>query len=112
MSIKSSPTALSEHALELIAARFRVLGELSRLKLLIALHAGPLNVTALVEDTGLSQANASKHLQTLVEAGLLARRKEGLNVVYSIADPTIFDLCDKVCGGVRTHLEKRARVLR
>jgi ArsR family transcriptional regulator len=100
--IKKSP-ALSDEALELIAGRFRVLGEPSRLKLLQALEAGEMNVGKLVEATGLTQANASRHLQTLTEAGILSRRKEGLNVIYFIADPGIFELCHHVCGSLKSR---------
>ncbi len=77
MPRKTEPSALPDQALELIAGRFRVLGEASRLKLIRALEPGERNVSQLVEDTGLTQANVSRHLQTLTEAGVLGRRKEG-----------------------------------
>ena len=100
---------LSPEALQLIAARFRVLGEPTRLRLIIALEAGEKNVTQLVALTGGAQANISRHLQTLAEAGILSRRKQGLNVCYSIADPGIFDLCEGVCGSLRRRLDSQAR---
>ena len=103
---------LSEAALELIAARFRVLGEPMRLKLLVALEPGERNVTELVTATGATQANVSRHLQTLAEAGIVGRRKEGLNVYYFIADPTIFDLCENVCGSLQKRLDTQARAFR
>ena len=99
-------------ALELIAARFRVLGEVSRLKLLRALEAGERSVNELVVLSGLTQANTSRHLQTLTDAGILGRRREGTSVRYRIADPEILELCDLVCGGLRTGLEGRVRMLR
>lgn len=95
----------------MIAARFRVLGEASRLKLLIALEAGEKNVSALVEATGLTQANVSRQLQALTQAGVLARRKEGLSVIYRIADRSIFDMCDHVCGSLQRRLELQAGAL-
>jgi DNA-binding transcriptional ArsR family regulator len=70
---------LTPEALELVAARFRVLGEPNRLRLIAALEQGEKNVSELVAETELTQANVSRHLQTLTEAGLLGRRKEGLN---------------------------------
>jgi ArsR family transcriptional regulator len=101
---------LSDAALELIALRFKALSEASRLKLIQALKSGELSVTDLVSATGLTQANTSRHLQVLVETGILKRRKEGLNVLYAIADQSIFDLCETVCGSVQRRLAEHAGV--
>lgn len=109
---KFHPRTLSESALEMIANRFKALSEVSRLKIIIALEDGEKNVTTLIDLTKLTQANLSRHLQTLVEAGILARRKDGLSVFYRIADPTIFKLCDQVCGGITRHMESQALAFR
>ncbi len=101
---------LGGQALEMIAGRFRVLSEASRLKLIIALEEGEKNVSALVAATGLTQANVSRQLQTLTEAGILNRRKDGLNVIYHIADASIFEMCDHVCGSLQRRLEDQAGV--
>lgn len=101
---------MGAEALEMIAGRFRVLSEASRLKLIIALETGEKNVSKLVEETGLTQANVSRQLQTLTEAGILGRRKDGLNVIYKIADKSIFDMCDHVCGSLQRRLEGQAGV--
>src|SRR5215471_7781200 len=111
MSKNSAVHALSAQALELVAARFRVLGEASRLKLIQALQPGDKSVSDLLYVTGLTQANASRHLQTLTQAGILSRRKEGLKVIYSIADPGIFALCEHVCGSVKRRLTQNAELL-
>lgn len=99
---------LSDAALELVARRFAVLAEPMRLRLIQALFDGEKNVNALVEETGGTQANVSRHLQTLTQAHLLSRRKEGLQVFYAIADPTIFKLCELVCGSLEKQLAKQA----
>ena len=106
------PMPITDDALDLVAARFRVLGESSRLRLLRALQAGERSVGELVQETGLTQANGSRHLQALHEAGVVGRRKDGLKVFYHIADPAIFDLCHVVCGGMRRELQERVKVLR
>ncbi len=106
---KSRP--LTDRALELIARRFAVLSEPMRLRLIQALIPGEMNVNALVEATGGTQANISRHLQTLTQAHILARRKEGLQVFYSISDPSIFSLCELVCGSIEKQLETQSSAL-
>jgi DNA-binding transcriptional ArsR family regulator len=106
---KSKPV-LSDDALHLVARRFAVLGEPMRLRLLQALMQQEQPVNALVELTGGTQANVSRHLQTLAAAGLVSRRKEGLQVFYAIADPSIFKLCDLVCGSLEKQLTKTAQI--
>ena len=109
MAKESSNRQLSDSALEMIAARFRVLGEASRLKLIHALQSGEKSVSELMRDSGLAQANVSRHLQTLTEAGILSRRKEGLKVIYRIADPGIFTLCEHVCGSLQRRLAQHVK---
>jgi DNA-binding transcriptional ArsR family regulator len=99
---------LSAAALEHVARRFAVLAEPMRLRLIQALFNGELNVTALVELTGATQANVSRHLQTLTHAHILSRRKEGLQVFYSIADPSIYKLCELVCGSLEKQFTRQA----
>ncbi|HTL66978.1 MAG TPA: metalloregulator ArsR/SmtB family transcription factor [Lacunisphaera sp.] len=99
---------LHEQALEIVARRFAVLAEPMRLRLIQALFDGEKNVTELVAATGGSQANVSRHLQTLLGVDILARRKEGLQVIYRINDPNIPKLCQLVCGGLEKSLSKQA----
>ena len=94
--------------LEAIAGRFKVLAEPARLEVLNQLRDGPLNVTALMEATNLNQANLSKHLQLLHAHGFVARRRDGLFVVYELADKSVFSLCDIMCA----QLERRSTELR
>ena len=95
---------LSDAAIDLIAARFRVLSEPTRLKLLMALEEGEKNVTELVEQTGATQTNVSRQLGVLASAGLLSRRKSGLSVYYRIADPGIFEMCSHVCKSLQKRI--------
>jgi len=109
MTKNTKPAELSDGALELIAHRFKALSESSRLKLIHALESGEMSVSELVEKTGLTQANASRHLQVLIETGILKRRKSGLSVLYTIADQSIFDLCEMVCGSVQQRLARHVK---
>ena len=102
---------LSDEALELVARRFAALAEPMRLRLIQALFEGELSVNELVEATGGTQANISRHLQTLTQVHILSRRKEGLQVFYAIADPTIFKLCELVCGSLEKQLTRQAGAL-
>ncbi len=79
-----------------------------RLRLLRALMDGEESVGALALEAGSTQANVSRHLQTLAAAGLVSRRKEGLQVFYAIADPSILELCDLVCGSIGRHVQAQA----
>jgi len=108
MGLNHSPRPLTEEALGMIARRFALLAEPMRLRLLHALFNGDQAVNALVALSGGTQANVSRHLQALADAGLLARRKEGLQVFYSIADPSIFQLCELVCGSLEQKLARDA----
>jgi ArsR family transcriptional regulator len=98
---------MSDAALELIARRFAVLAEPMRLRLVHALFDGEKSVNTLVEESGGTQANVSRHLQTLANAHVLARRKEGLQVFYSISDSSIYKLCELVCGSIEKQLAKQ-----
>lgn len=104
--------AMSPELLELVAGRFRALGEPARLQILSALRGGELSVNDLVDETGLGQANASKHLQILHALGFVARRKDGLFVYYRIADKSVFRLCDIMCGRIESGVRGVERMLR
>ena len=99
---------MTPDAIELVAARFRTLGEPIRIQLLQALQGGDRNVTDLVSAVGSTQSNVSRHLRILQDAGLVGRRQDGNNVYYSIADPTVFALCDAVCNSIGTRLMQHA----
>jgi DNA-binding transcriptional ArsR family regulator len=102
----SAPHPLPEPLIELVAQRFRVLGEPMRIKLLDALRDRDATVGELQQALGASQQNVSKHLAILHGAGMVTRSKHGNQVRYAIGDPGVFDLCDQVCGGVRRQLQQ------
>jgi ArsR family transcriptional regulator len=101
---KRTKHSLSEAALEKVADRFKALSEPMRLRLVYALMDGEKTVSQLVQETDALQANVSKHLGILLDTGILARRKEGTSAFYRIADATVFELCDLVCGSIEDRL--------
>lgn len=100
------PHPLPDPLVELVAARFRVLGEPMRIRLLDRLREGDATVGELQEAVGASQQNVSKHLGVLLNAGLVSRAKQGTSSRYAIADPDVFALCDMVCGGLRRQVDE------
>jgi ArsR family transcriptional regulator len=102
----------TEEMLGGISARFKALAEPMRLRILDALRRRELTVGDLVAAVGANQANVSKHLAVLHREGFVARRKDGLHVYYSVADPAVFELCEVVCGTLADRAAERVRALR
>jgi DNA-binding transcriptional ArsR family regulator len=96
---------LSPGQLEAVSRLFAVLSEPSRLALLQALYDGPLAVNELMEACSMKQANVSKHLAVLHASHLVKRERRRNSILYAIADPMIFSLCNLVCG----KMEKDAK---
>ena len=99
------PRPLPADLVELIARRFRAIGEPMRIRLLDRLRDGEATVGELSEATGASQQNVSRHLSVLADAGILGRRKDGNRVYYRIVDAGVFALCEQVCGSVQQQLQ-------
>ena len=102
---------LSPELLHLIAERFRVLAEPARLHILNVLLQGERTVGDLVDATGLNQANVSKHLRLLRSSGFVDRRKDGLYAWYRVADPSVAQLCEIMCGRLEANVAERAALL-
>jgi DNA-binding transcriptional ArsR family regulator len=110
-SIPSVSHPLPDPLIELVAQRFRVLGEPMRIKLLDRLREGDATVGELQQALGASQQNVSKHLGILHSAGMVSRTKQGNSVLYAISDQSVFELCDQVCGGMRRQLQELDAIL-
>ena len=102
---------LTPEVLVLVAERFKALAEPARLQILNCLRGGEMTVSELVEATELGQANVSKHLQLLHTLGFVSRRKEGLYVYYALADKSVFQLCDVMCGRLEAEMKARKKLL-
>lgn len=106
---KNHPT-LSPEATELVAARFKTLSEPIRLQILQNLENGEMNVTTITQLVNSTQPNVSKHLRTLQDEGLVARRQDGNTVYYRIADESVFELCRVVCDSLKTQFEEKSAI--
>ena len=108
---KTMSHSLPPEILDLIAERFRVLSEPARLRILNVLLEGERTVSDLVQETGLNQANVSKHLSLLRSSHFVERRKDGLYSIYSIADPSVGVLCDMMCGRLEAQAAEQNELL-
>ncbi|MBD3880718.1 winged helix-turn-helix transcriptional regulator [Phormidium tenue FACHB-886] len=109
--MKSVETVPSE-VVQYVAEYFSVLSEPMRLRILNLLKDGEKCVQDLVEATATSQANVSKHLKVMLQAGILTRRSEGTSAYYSIEDNLSFELCTLVCDRIATRIEEQAKHFR
>ena len=107
MVFKMNDRTLPEPTISDVSRIFRALGDEQRLRLLRTLLAAgrPLSQKNLAMVCQLSQANASKHLITLVSAGLVSREQQGNFVLFKPVLPLVADVCDLVCG----HVTQRIR---
>ena len=107
----ASTPSLTPEVLELVAERFKGLAEPARLTIVNCLRAGERSVSELVEESGLGQANVSKHLQLLNSLGFVRRRKDGLFVYYVLADKSVFQLCDIMCSRLEAEVKAKRKLL-
>ena len=88
----------NQRQLQRMAELFATLSDPARLSILHCLRNGAHSVGEIQQSCRLKQANTSKHLRVLREAGLVSPQREGTTVRYAISEPLIFGLCDLACG--------------
>jgi len=104
-----SMEGLPDEALAQVAAYFQALSEPTRLQILNLLRQQERSVGELAELCGYSSANISRHLSLLTQRGLVARESRGNSAIYSIADKSVYALCDLVCGSIARQFERTAQ---
>lgn len=107
MVVKTQNGLSKAHLLDDIANWLKAMADPTRLKILHALHGGERCVGDLIDDLRCSQPNVSKHLAILRTAGLVDSRRDGVNIYYRIADPTVFTICETVCNSIQRDLDHR-----
>jgi len=100
---------LPDDALVKVAAYFQVLSEPTRLQILNLLRQQERSVGELAELCAYSSANISRHLSLLTQHGLVARESRGNSAIYSIADKSVYALCDLVCGSIARQFERTSQ---
>ena len=99
---------LPDEALAQVASYFQALSEPTRLQILNLLREQERSVGELAQLCGYSSANVSRHLSLLTQHGLVARESRGNSAIYSIADESVYALCDLVCGSIARRFERTA----
>jgi len=105
------PHPLPDVLVELIAERFRTIGDPTRIRILERLQDEEASVQELAEHVGTSQQNVSKHLGVLARVGIVGRRKHGTFVYYRITDASVFAICEQVCGAVQRDVGRLAAAI-
>lgn len=112
VNVNQRPLPLSDRMLELVAKRFRLLGEPLRLRILQTLEQGERSVNDIVGALDANQSNVSKHLGILYDGGLIGRRREANSIYYCISDPVVFKLCELVCRSTEEDLRSKMDEIR
>lgn len=97
--------------IERIAAVMKAMSDPVRLKLLYHLQSGEQCVGDLVAKLDCSQANVSKHLALLKQAGLVSSRNEASTHYYKVSDPVVGNVCNTVCAAVEERLANDRRLV-
>jgi len=101
---RAVPPALeSDEMFELAAEVFRVMSAPMRLKIISCLCAGEKNVSQLLAEIRTTQPNMSQHLSTLYLAGVLGKRRDGVQIFYRIVNDRVVTLCRAVCAQIATE---------
>ena len=93
----------TDQTFESAADLFRVMSAPMRLKIINCLCDGEKNVSYLLTKVKTTQPNMSQHLNTLYKAGILGKRREGVQIFYRIADQRIVSICEAVCNEIASH---------
>ncbi len=97
----------TDEMFESAAELFRVMSAPLRLKIINCLCGGEKNVSYLLTQVDTTQPNMSQHLNTLYKAGILNKRRDGVQIFYSIQDQRIVSICNAVCSDIAAKSPKK-----
>lgn len=104
-AVQEAGTVESDEVFEMAAEIFRVMSAPMRLKIISCLCNGEKNVSQLLEEIDTTQPNMSQHLNTLYQAGVIGRRREGVQIFYKIINDRVVTLCRAVCTQIAIESE-------
>ena len=90
---------------ELAAELFSVLSTPMRLRILSALCNEEKSVSQMLEEIDTTQPNLSQHLNVLYRCGVLAKRKQGTQVIYRVQSEQAVTLCRSVCTQIAIEMD-------
>ena len=102
---------LTDRTRERMAARFRALGDPTRLRILERLFRSPASVGEILGEVGGTQANVSKHLAVLRSGGLVRRHREGSRTIYRIGDASLERICAAVCDAIGDEAREESEAI-
>lgn len=101
------PTDGITDAFGIVASYFSVLSEPMRLRIMHAICEEEKTVSQIVEELGATQTNISRHLSLMHRGGVLARRKDGNQVRYRVADAAMVEICRSVCNRIAAQMDEK-----
>jgi DNA-binding transcriptional ArsR family regulator len=105
------PAATSDElapVFDAVAEYFGLLAEPTRLAILHTICNDERTVSAIVEATGATQTNVSRHLGLLHAAGVVSRRRDGSSVHYRVADPVFVEICRSACVRIAARIDAQS----
>lgn len=110
----AAPAALageaSQELLELIAQRMRIIGEPTRMRVLLLLEQRQASVQEVADALLLAHQSASHHLNVLHRAGVLTRTRDGSCARYALADYTSLRMIEQARASITGYIEELAHI--
>ena len=97
-----------DQVFESVAELFGVLATPIRLKIISAVCQGEKNVSQLLDEIDTTQPNMSQHLNTLYQAGVIGRRRDGVQIFYRIVNDRVVTLCRAVCTQIAIETDMKS----
>jgi len=104
----ANSTTETDEVFQMAAEVFRVMSAPMRLKIISSLCNGEKNVSQMLEEIDTTQPNMSQHLNTLYQAGVIDKRREGVQIIYRIINDRVVTLCRAVCSQIAIELDLKA----